>query len=152
MDARQLLTRCRQGWWMNDEGTVEEDKVPIRETWECLEKLVDEGVAKSIGVSNFQAQMLYDLNSYARHPVSSLQIEHHPYLVQPGLIDMAQRNGIAVTAYSSFGPQSFLELPEAFSKKAKDITTLFENDVIKGLATKYKATPSQILLRWSTQR
>ena len=43
----------KQGWWMNDAGTVEEDKVPIRETWECLEQLVDEGTVKSIGVSNF---------------------------------------------------------------------------------------------------
>ncbi|CAI4215610.1 unnamed protein product [Parascedosporium putredinis] len=139
-------------WWMDDQGTVEEDKVPIRETWESLEQLVDEGVAKSIGVSNFQAQSLYDLMSYARHPVSSLQIEHHPYLVQPGLIEMAQLHKIAVTAYSSFGPQSFLELPETFSKKAKKIPTLFEHDAVKALATKYNVTASQVLLRWATQR
>lgn len=137
---------------MDDAGTVEEDRVPIRETWECLEQLVDEGVAKSIGVSNFQAQLLYDLASYARHPVSSLQIEHHPYLVQPGLLNVAHKLGIAVTGYSSFGPQSFLELPSEFSKKAKGITTLFEDGTIKGLAKKHGATPSQVLLRWATQR
>ena len=137
---------------MNDAGTVEQDKVPIRETWECLEQLVDEGTVKSIGFSNFQAQLLYDLDSYARHPVSSLQIEHHPYLVQPGLVDVAQKLGIAVTGYSSFGPQSFLELPPDFSKRAKGITTLFEDETVKGLAGKYGVTPSQVLLRWATQR
>ena len=137
---------------MNDAGTVEQDKVPIRETWECLEQLVDEGTVKSIGVSNFQAQLLYDLDSYARHPVSSLQIEHHPYLVQPGLVDVARKLGIAVTGYSSFGPQSFLELPPVFSKRTKGITPLFEDETVKGLAGKYGVTPSQVLLRWATQR
>jgi D-xylose reductase len=48
-----------------------------------LEEVVDAGIAKSIGISNAQAQILYDIQTYARHPISSLQIEHHPYLVQP---------------------------------------------------------------------
>ncbi|KAJ9144574.1 putative Aldo-keto reductase [Pleurostoma richardsiae] len=139
-------------WWMDDDRKVVQlDKVPIRETWEALEQLVDEGVARSIGVSNFQAQLLYDLVSYARHPVSSLQIEHHPYLVQPGLVQTAQSRGIAITAYSSFGPQSFLELPAEFSEKAKGIGLLFDAEPIVSLAKKYNKTPAQILLRWATQ-
>lgn len=139
-------------WWMDDEGTVEVDKVPIRETWEAMEELVDRGIARSIGVSNFQAQTLYDVMTYARHPISALQIEHHPYLVQPDLIQMAQENGIAVMAYSSFGPQSFLELPATFSEKAKGMALLFDAEPIKSLAAKYKVTPAQVLLRWATQR
>lgn len=137
---------------MDDAGTVTPDKVPIRETWESMEQLVDSGIARSIGVSNFQAQMLYDIMSYAKHPISSLQIEHHPYLVQSELIQMAQENGIAVTAYSSFGPQSFLELPVTFSKKAKEIPLLLDAETIKRLADKYGATPTQVLLRRATQR
>lgn len=137
---------------MDDKGTVEPDNVSIRETWESMEQLVDGGIARSIGVSNFQAQMLYDIMTYAKHPISSLQIEHHPYLVQPELIRMAQENSIAVTAYSSFGPQSFLELPATFSKKAKEIPLLFDAEPIKRLAEKYGVTPPQVLLRWATQR
>ena len=83
-----------------------------------MEALVDQGITKSIGVSNFQAQSLYDILTYNKHPISSLQIEHHPYLVQPELIRMAGTHGITVTAYSSFGPQSFLELPADFRDKA----------------------------------
>lgn len=128
---------------------VEPDNVPIRETWECMEQIADEGIAKSIGVSNFQAQSLYDIQSYARHPISALQIEHHPYLVQPDLISMAQENKIAVTAYSSFGPQSFLEIS---NKRATGAQGLFEVDAIKAIADKYKVTPAQVLLRWATQR
>ncbi|WKT43022.1 Aldo-keto reductase [Fusarium oxysporum f. sp. vasinfectum] len=121
-------------------------------TWEALEEVVDQGIAKSIGVSNFQAQSLYDVQRYTRHPISSLQIEHHPYLVQPDLIAMAQENNIAVTAYSSFGPQSFKELPGIFSKRAHGAEPLLESSLIKGIAGKYGKTPAQVLLRWATQR
>lgn len=137
---------------MDDAGTVTTDKVPIRETWEAMEELIDNGLARSIGVSNFQAQSIYDILTYARHPLSSLQIEHHPYLAQPELIKVAQENRIAVTAYSSFGPQSFVELPAQFSAKAKDIALLFDAEPVKVIAGRYGVTPAQVLLRWATQR
>lgn len=134
---------------MDDAGTIEVDKVPIRETWEVLESVVDQGIARSIGVSNFQAQAIMDLESYARHPISSLQIEHHPYLVQPELIALAQEMKIAVTAYSSFGPQSYVELQ---SPRANVSKPLMETDTVKKIAEKHGKTPAQVLLRWATQR
>lgn len=137
---------------MDDAGTVAPDNVPVRETWEAMETLVDTGLARSIGVSNFQAQSLYDMQTYAKHPISALQIEHHPYLVQPELLQMARENGIAVTAYSSFGPQSFLELPPAFAKRATGIPLLLDAETVVSAAAKYKVTPAQVLLRWATQR
>ncbi|KAK8200274.1 NADPH-dependent D-xylose reductase II,III [Phyllosticta capitalensis] len=136
-------------WWLDDAGTIETERVPIRETWEALEQVVDEGIAKSIGVSNFQAQSIYDLLTYNRHPLSSLQIEHHPYLVQPELVKLAQENGVAVTAYSSFGPQSFLEIQ---NKRAVDAPLLFDHNVVKKVAEAHKVTPAQVLLRWAVQR
>jgi D-xylose reductase len=71
---------------MDDAGTLVTDKVHIRETWEAMESLVDDGIAKSIGISNASAQLLYDMQTYARHPIPGLQIEHYPYLVQPELV------------------------------------------------------------------
>ena len=131
---------------------VETDRVPVSETWQALEELVDEGVVRSIGVSNFSTQLLYDMLTYNRHPISSLQIEHHPYLVQDTLIKMAHENGIVITGYSTFGPQSFIELPPAFRKRAEAVPTLFEHPVIQKLAKKYSRPAGQILLRWATQR
>jgi D-xylose reductase len=141
-----------QAWWMDDAGTVVTDKVPIRETWEAMESLVDDGIAKSIGISNASAQLLYDMQTYARHPISGLQIEHHPYLVQSELVQMAQENGIAITAYSSFGPQSFLELPPAFRERTKNVTLLFDDPAVKAAASRLGVSPAQVLLRWATQR
>lgn len=138
---------------MDKEHTVVETaKVPISETWKALEELVDEGVVRSIGVSNFSTQLLYDMFTYIRHPISSLQIEHHPYLTQETLVKMAQENGIMITGYSTFGPQSFIELPPAFRKRAQDVPTLFDNTVIQKIAKKYGRPAGQILLRWATQR
>lgn len=136
----------------DNKEVVSWDKVPIRETWEALETVVDQGIARSIGVSNFQAQSLYDIQTYARHPISALQIEHHPYLVQPDLVALAAELNITVTAYSSFGPQSFIELAGIFSARAKDTPLLLESAAIKAIADKHGKTPAQVLLRWATQR
>lgn len=90
-----------------------------------------------------------DVLRYAKVPVSALQIEHHPYLVQPNLLSLAKQEGIAVTAYSSFGPQSFVELDW---EKAKQLKPLFEHPVIVEIAKKHNKAPAQVLLRWATQR
>jgi D-xylose reductase len=135
--------------WTNEAGKVELGTASIQETWTAMESLVDQKLARSIGVSNFSAQLLMDLLRYARVRPSTLQIEHHPYLTQPRLVDYAQREGIAVTAYSSFGPLSFVELN---LKHAQNTPPLFDHDVIKGIAQKYGRTPAQVLLRWATQR
>ncbi|CAJ2514213.1 Uu.00g023320.m01.CDS01 [Anthostomella pinea] len=129
-------------------------KVPISETWKALEDMVQtkdnpKGFIKSIGVSNFHTQLLYDLLSYAKIQPSVLQIEHHPYLTQPELVKMAQENNIAVTGYSTFGPQSFLELD---NPQAKEVKPLFVVDAVKSIAAKHGKSPSQVLLRWCTQR
>ncbi|KAJ5893380.1 hypothetical protein N7495_005071 [Penicillium taxi] len=135
--------------WQNAEGKVEQGKASIQETWTAMENLVDLKLARSIGVSNFSAQLLMDLLRYARIRPATLQIEHHPYLTQTRLVDYAQSEGIIVTAYSSFGPLSFIELS---LEDAQSTTLLFEHDVVKGIAEKHGRTPAQVLLRWATQR
>ncbi|KAL5339106.1 NADP-dependent oxidoreductase domain-containing protein [Aspergillus crustosus] len=135
--------------WDSENNKIELGNATIQETWTAMESLVDKSLARSIGISNFSAQLLLDLLRYARVRPATLQIEHHPYLTQTRLVDFAQREGIAVTAYSSFGPLSFLELQV---KHAENTPPLFEHDTITSLAKKYGKTPAQILLRWATQR
>ncbi|KAJ9488707.1 hypothetical protein VN97_g4573 [Penicillium thymicola] len=135
--------------WTTAEDKIEFANAPIHETWGAMETLVDKKLARSIGVSNFSTQLLMDLLRYARVRPATLQIEHHPYLTQIRLVDYAQKEGITVTAYSSFGPLSFLELD---LKHAKDTPLLFEHATITAIAEKHGRTPAQVLLRWSTQR
>ena len=141
--------RYPPGWFYDGKDQVLLSKASIQETWQAMEKLVDAGLAKSIGISNFQGSLILDLLRYARIRPATLQIEHHPFLVQPNLIQLAEEEGIAITAYSSFGPQSFIELGW---DKAKDSPPLFEHDVISAAAKKHSKTPAQVLLRWATQR
>lgn len=141
--------RYPPGWNSESNEKIEFSNASIQETWTAMESLVDLKLARSIGVSNFSAQLLMDLLRYARIRPATLQIEHHPYLTQPRLVEYAQKEGIAITAYSSFGPLSFLELDV---KNAVNIGPLFEHAVIKASADKHGKTPAQILLRWATQR
>jgi D-xylose reductase len=135
--------------WANADGKIEYSKATIQETWQAMESLVDKKLARSIGISNFSAQLIMDLLRHARIRPAALQIEHHPYLQQKELVKFVQGEGIAITAYSSFGPLSFIELDMS---RAQSTPTLFEHDVVKSAAAKHDKTPAQILLRWATQR
>lgn len=114
-----------------------------------MEDVKKKGLTKSIGVSNYTGALLLDLFTYASVKPATLQIEHHPYLVQPNLLGLAKDHGIAVTGYSSFGPQSFVDVD---MHAAKDIPTLFEHPAIKKAADAHGKTTAQVLLRWATQR
>ncbi|KAI9480849.1 MAG: 4-dihydromethyltrisporate dehydrogenase [Benjaminiella poitrasii] len=135
------------GPWFID-GKVALEKSPMHELWAEMEKLVDAGLTRNLGVSNFNCQLIMDLLTYAKYKPATLQIELHPYLQQDPLVKWVQEQGIQVTAYSSFGPSSYV----VFSDTAKTIPTLFEHDVIKSIASKHNKTPAQVLLRWSVER
>jgi D-xylose reductase len=136
--------------WEDESGTsVTLGKASIQETWTAMESLVDQNLAKAIGISNFNIQLIMDLLRYARIPPATLQIEHHPYLQQPGLVKFAKENNIAVTAYSSFGPASFIELD---MKEAEGAEPLLTASKISEFAKAHGVTEAQVLLRWATQR
>jgi len=141
--------RYPPGWAYDGKDDVQVGPASMNETWTAMEGLVKKGLARSIGISNFQGSLILDLLRKATIPPSTLQIEHHPYLVQPTLLKLAESEGIAVTAYSSFGPQSFLELK---LQRAVDTPLLFESPIIDSIAKKHNKTPAQVLLRWATQR
>ncbi|KAL8981967.1 MAG: hypothetical protein Q9177_005414, partial [Variospora cf. flavescens] len=124
----------------DENGKVTPGSASIQETWTAMEGLVQDGLCRSIGVSNFRAVLLMDLLRYAKIRPATLQIEHHPYLVQDGLVKYAQSQGIAVTGYSSFGPQSFLEMD---MQQAKDAPLLLEHPTIKKIAEARGKTPAQ---------
>ncbi|EED16817.1 D-xylose reductase (Xyl1), putative [Talaromyces stipitatus ATCC 10500] len=135
--------------WTAPDGKVEFSKATIQETWQAMESLVDKKLSRSIGISNFSVQLIMDLLRHARIRPATLQIEHHPYLQQKELIKYVQSEGIVITAYSSFGPLSFIELDMS---SAHNTPKLFDHDVIKSTSQKHGKTPAQILLRWATQR
>jgi len=141
--------RYPPGWAYDGKSDYQISNATIQETWTAMENLVEKKLTRSIGISNFQGSLILDLLRYAKIRPAVLQIEHHPYLVQPTLLQLAKDEGIAVTGYSTFGPSSFLELEW---QKAIDTPLLLEHSVIKSISKKHNKSPAQVLLRWATQR
>lgn len=137
------------GWTQPGKTQVTRARAPMHECWAAMEACVEAGLARNIGVSNFNAQLLMDLLSYCNIPPALLQIELHPYLQQQTYVKWVQKQGIAVTAYSSFGPASFAA---GGLKHAKAAESLFDNPVIKEIAAKYNRPEAQVALRWSLER
>lgn len=133
-------------WWGLD-GKVHPTKVPIRETWEAMEEICEAGLAKNIGVSNFQGSLLIDVLRYARIEPAVNQVELHPYLAQKKLVALCKELGIAITAYSSLGPQSYLELGAHHG-----VPGLLSHDIITTISKETEKTPAQVLLRWAVQQ
>ncbi|RIA93022.1 xylose reductase 2 [Glomus cerebriforme] len=136
--------------WFDDvekKETIPEN-ITIQETWQAMEELVDAGLVKNIGVSNFCGALILELLKFARIKPSVLQIEHSPYLTQERLINYVKSQGIAVTGYSNFGNLSY----KGVFPHADSAPILFDQPVIKELANKYGKSPAQIVLKWSIQR
>ena len=123
------------------------DRVPVLETWQAMEDLVREGLIRDIGVCNFGVSLLRDLQASASTPPAVLQVESHPYLTHEKLLRYCQLEGIAFTAFSPLGAQSYFSLNMAQANEA-----VLEQPLIQDLAATHRRTPAQIVLRWGVQR
>jgi len=136
--------RGRMTEQLDEKGVLVTEKISIRETWEAMENLVEEGLVKAIGVANFTAPMLLDLLSYAKIKPAMDQIELHIYLQQPELVEFCKSNNLAVTAYSPLGSSG--------NYKEKGFPILLEDENIIKIARDHKKSPAQVLIRWGIQR
>ncbi|XP_078032907.1 aldo-keto reductase 1B-like [Augochlora pura] len=129
----------------NDDDTIAFSNVDYLDTWKAMEGLVTKGLAKNIGVSNFNSeQMERVLKNCTIKPVTN-QIECHPYLTQKKLSALCAEKGILVTAYSPLGcPGHPQEKP--------DDPKLLDDKKLCELAKKYNKTPAQVLIRYQLDR
>jgi diketogulonate reductase-like aldo/keto reductase len=77
--------------------------VPPIETWKAIEQLSKDGVARSIGVSNFTVAMLEDLLSKCEIVPAVNEVEIHPNCPQEELRTYCKSKGITLIAYSPLG-------------------------------------------------
>jgi diketogulonate reductase-like aldo/keto reductase len=107
------------------------------ESWDVLEQLHTEGLARSIGVSNFLVQHLDELLAHASVPPAVNQIELSPFLyrTREDTLRRCADETIAVEAYS----------PLTKGRRLEDST-------VASIAGEVERTPAQVLIRWSLQK
>lgn len=110
-------------------------KGKYKETWRAMEYLYKHKGVRAIGVSNFLQHHLEDLIAASEIVPMVNQMEFHPYLVQQDLIDFCHKNTIQYEAWSPLMQGH-----------------IFELEIMKDLAAKYKKSIAQIVLRWDLQK
>lgn len=106
-------------------------------SYRALEDLVDEGLIRSIGISNFYSARTVDIAHYARIKPVLNQLELHPFHQRTEEHKWNIKYGITLQAWSPFGRgrENMLQLPE-----------------LGTIGEKYGKTTAQVILRWITQR
>jgi diketogulonate reductase-like aldo/keto reductase len=123
----------------DEHGEVIYDKeVTLVETWHALEQLVDDGVAKAIGVSDISLDKLREVVAAARIKPAVVQVESHPYLPEWELLEFCEENGIVLLAFAPLG----------HGMKP----SLLEDPVITAIAERTHISPAQVALSWAAQR
>ena len=104
------------------------------DTWRAFIELREEGLVRSIGVSNFQPEHLERIIAETGHTPAINQVELHPYLQQPGLRREHEQLGIVTEAWSPLAQGEVLDDP-----------------VITRIAEAHSRTPGQVVIRWHLQ-
>ncbi len=105
------------------------------DTWRAFESIAEQGLVRSIGVSNFQPSHLRRLLAESQTPPVLNQIELHPNFSQGQLREFHAQHGIVTQAWSPLARGGELLTDEA----------------IQRLAAKHSKTPAQVVLRWHIQ-
>src|ERR1700733_10794935 len=120
-------------------GQVLYDKgVTLLDTWRALERLVDEGKGKAIGLSDVSLGQTREIFEAGRIKPAVVHVESHPYLPQWHLLDYCKKNGIVLQAFAALGHSSEPKL--------------LEDPIITAIAKRVNKTPAQVLLAWAIQR
>ncbi|XP_016193252.1 non-functional NADPH-dependent codeinone reductase 2 [Arachis ipaensis] len=130
--------------WVNYPVPNEDDfeNLDFEVTWAGMEKCLQMGLCRSIGVSNFSSKKIHWLLDFASTPPAVNQVEMHPMWRQEKLRETCGDHKIHVSAYSPLGGPG----------NAWGSTAVVHNPIIQSIAFKHKATPAQVALQWGLSR
>jgi D-xylose reductase len=119
----------------------------LKDVWRQMEKAIEQGLCRAIGISNFTCQAMINLLQFAKVRPAVVQLESNPYCLQDDLINFIKKFGMHVQAYSPL------------CRGGKDQKLLFgeKNDIfgeisLKELAEKYMKSVAQVILNWNLCR
>jgi diketogulonate reductase-like aldo/keto reductase len=108
--------------------------ISMRETLDAIATLDDRGLVRNVGVSNFSTYQLGVACHVSDVPIAVYQIEHHPWLQRPDLVECCREHDVAVEAAA----------PLARGQPLDD-------DALVDVANKHGKTPAQVVLRWAVE-
>jgi diketogulonate reductase-like aldo/keto reductase len=103
------------------------------DTWRALEEIHEGGTCRAIGVSNYSIRHLEEL-AKARIPPAVNQVEFHPFVYDPELVEYCRAHRIQLEAYS----------PLTRNRRIDDPT-------IAEVAQAHARSPAQVMIRWGLQ-
>lgn len=109
----------------------------FQESWRALEEVYEQGYCRSIAVSNFHKNHLDKLFVNANIKPVIDQLETHPLLQQRSLKEFLDQQDIRL---------------EAWSPLARNESALMDNEIIRDIASLYKKSPQQIVIRWHLEK
>ena len=121
--------------------------ISVKDMWPKMEKLVEENLTKSIGVSNYNVQNLLIVLSICKIKPVVNEVEFHPYLYQKDLKEFCDLENIKIIAYYPLikGVNYKSRFTKIMNEKKLD---LLNEEIVKNLANKYGKTVGQIILNW----
>lgn len=128
-----------------EDGHKEDGKVAIdwpltldpTPTWKAMEALVDAGLVRAIGVSNFTKGRIEALAKNARIKIAANQVELNLFCAQPELVKYCQDNDIVIESYSPLGSAGASHREDA---------------VVIEIAKAHGVDPANILISWQAAR
>lgn len=114
--------------------------IPLRDSMRALDKLIEDGAIKNIGVCNFTKEHLAEAQSHTKNKIVCNQVHYNLIFREPerkGLVEYCQNNDVLLSAWRPVGKGDLLEnIPS----------------VLKEMCDKYKKTPSQVAINWLTSQ
>ena len=118
----------------DETGAPLEADVTLAETWQEMEALREDGLARTLGICNVSRDQLTALLDLAAVPPAVVQVECHPYHHPIELIDFAHAQGIRVIAHSPLSAPGLLD-----------------DDALRPIADAHNVSTAQVVLRWNLQ-
>ena len=119
--------------------------IPVRETWKKMEALVKADLTKSIGVSNYNVENLFNILSVCKIKPVVNEVEFHPYLYQKDLKEFCDKENIVLFAYNPLVKGEYVDREDVFDRNLN----LFKEATVKFMKKKYpNYSIGQIILSW----
>lgn len=115
--------------------------------WRQMEKLVDMGLVKHIGVSNVTIPKLDLILRDCKIKPAVNEMELHPCFQQPELYDYCKKNGIEIIGFCPIGSPT---RPDR-DKTDTDVADIEVSEVVE-IAKAHGVHPAVICLKWAAQR